>query len=461
MGSSSSTSNGVVAGPFIGDPVTCLEICTANQVRGDILIGQAGGQLRMYSTKVQGSTKTEEELMESGYEPDTHIHTRFRAQAPLPRTDGQLNYTSDHSVLSIIRDDNVHAIMGAYSNGTRVYAVARTMGGRVVPLRGNTDMDHEEQYKFTVQDRYASRQSTYILQHQTNFVCLSSGRDGVSIDGTTGYEVDVRQPFDGSTKQRNSRNNNNSVEDSDSGNDSSPYEYGMEIEKGDIPVFFDGEYLVIMKTRVKQTNEYEDVDPTQKERSVTVYGGWGREEEVGDKSAKAKGGDAGNAAEQGEKTRDIQINLDDSTGSIAESEVDPREYDPTEGVYVVAELMFDMPPNRPVWGFTLSHKYIASVHQDVRIELWNLFDANNNCLVEKCQQTGPAHVLTHASRIHSYDQVNSESGDIVSICEGGTVYLWRKLVGCWCACSSVCVCKILTFEFLYSVLFLMIDFLIF
>ena len=41
-------------------------------------------------------------------------------------------YSASHSVLSLIRDDNVHAIMGAYCDGISAYAVARTMGGRVV-----------------------------------------------------------------------------------------------------------------------------------------------------------------------------------------------------------------------------------------------------------------------------------------------------------------------------------------
>ena len=79
-----------------------------------------------------------------------------------------------------------------------------------------------------------------------------------------------------------------------------------------------------------------------------------------------------------------------------------------------------------VWGFTLSHQYIASVHHDKTIKLWNLFDKQNNCLVEKCQDNGPAHVLSHSSRIHSYDHVNSKQGDVVTICQGGLVYLWRN-----------------------------------
>ena len=63
--------------------------------------------------------------------------------------------------------------------------------------------------------------------------------------------------------------------------------------------------------------------------------------------------------------------------------------------------------------------------------MWNLFDKPNNyksdnCLGEDCQKNGPAHELIHSSRIHSYDHVNNNDGDVVSICQGGYVYLWRN-----------------------------------
>ena len=116
--------NGVVAGPFIGDPVTCLEVCTAKDVRGDILVGQMGGHLRMFS-ETKGSEKTEEELLESGYDQSSNAHTRFRRQSSIPRTDGVSEYFSGYSTLSLVRDDNVHAVVGAYSDGKRAYMVSR------------------------------------------------------------------------------------------------------------------------------------------------------------------------------------------------------------------------------------------------------------------------------------------------------------------------------------------------
>ena len=44
---------------------------------------------------------------------------------------------------------------------------------------------------------------------------------------------------------------------------------------------------------------------------------------------------------------------------------------------------------------------------------------------DHCQDNGPEHVLKHSSRIQSYDHV-SVTGDVVSICANGCVYLWRK-----------------------------------
>ena len=341
---STTSPHGIVAGPFIGDPVTCLEVCTAKDVRGDILVGQAGGQLRMYSARTNGSDQTEEDLMESGYKQDAEAHVRFRTQPPLPRTDGKSHYTSDHAVLSLLRDDNVHAIMGAYCDGLDCYTVARSMGGCVIPLRGNTEAHHEEQYRFTVQDRYASRASTYIMQHRQNFLCLSGGRDGASIDGTNGYEVDVRQPFDGTGHNGDDGGGDGGGEDF--------YQYGLKLDKRDIPVFFDGEYLVVMRTRASSD------DPTYKERTITVYGGWGRddgdepEEKEEKEKEKEEEGKGHQDQDAGENTEAIQVELDESTDSIAASDIDNREYDPTEGLYVVADLLFPMPPRRKSIGAT-------------------------------------------------------------------------------------------------------------
>ena len=373
---------GVVAGPFIGDPVTTLEICTAKDVRGDILIGQAGGHLRMYS-ETKGSLLNEADLMESGHGSDVEAHVRFIKQQPLPRTDGERSYISGHSVLSLIRDDNVHAIMGAYCDGTSAYAVARTMGGRVVPIRGNTDINHEEFHRFSVQDRYAARSATHYMQHQSSFVCLSGDRDGACINGKTGYEVEVRQPSDSHSSKTDHQG-----EEMDQ-----PYEYGLKLDKKDIPVFFDGEYIVIMRTRSSAS------DPKQKIRNVKVYGGWGRvndnqeEEEKEEEEGKQTGNNEDDGKEEKDKTEkekkekedqdkdvsasSINIDLNDSNASIdsmSPSEIDPNEYDPTEGTFLAAELEFEMPPNRAVWGFTLSQDFIASVHQDHDIHLWHLWE---------------------------------------------------------------------------------------
>jgi hypothetical protein len=332
---------GVVAGPFIGDPVTCLEVCTAKSVRGDILVGQAGGQLRMYSLKATRFDKTEEEGMDSGYHADADVHVRFRKQPKLPRTDGVLQYKSDYSVLSIIKDENVHSISGAYSDGKRCYTVARNMGGKVVPLRENTDEDHEIQYKFTVpyMNTYGARSSSYLMQHRKNFIILAGGKDGASIDGKDGYEVEVRQPFNGMTSA--SSNSKNVDEDY--------YKFGLKLEKRDVPVFFDGEYLVVMRTRS------DSEEPTKKERTITVYGGWGRSDDIEEGIGNAdvvngnNEGEKDTSSEAGRKAQDIEVDLDDSVdsmGSIAPSEIDPREYDPTEGLYVVAALKFQQPPSR-------------------------------------------------------------------------------------------------------------------
>ena len=57
----------------------------------------------------------------------------------------------------------------------------------------------------------------------------------------------------------------------------------------------------------------------------------------------------------------------------------------------------------------------------------SIFDFLNTgtALGDHCQDNGPEHVLKHSSRIQSYDHV-SVTGDVVSICANGCVYLWRK-----------------------------------
>ena len=74
-----------------------------------------------------------------------------------------------------------------------------------------------------------------------------------------------------------------------------------------------------------------------------------KEEKEKEKEEEGKGHQDQDA---GENTEAIQVELDESTDSIAASDIDHREYDPTEGLYVVADLLFPMPPRRKSIGAT-------------------------------------------------------------------------------------------------------------
>ena len=440
---------GVVFGPQVGSPITSLEICEAlGETRGDILVGTADGSLVMLTL-----------MLASGPEGHSWQTRGFCSQPALPATDGSRDFTTAHAVLPIVLDSNVHAIKGAYCDGKRVYTnigvAGRSQGARVVklpaiqPLRkceehesksdgtGENDIETHghsgpleyDQFLYAdLRENFSLRSSTHILQYKTEVVCLTAQRDGASIFCKIGREFEIPQSYqDGDTI------------------------VGLDVRKRDVPTFFDGQRLVIMTTRGSVDN------PRSKTRTVTVYGGWGgpygrreqrrraarrkyRRDKRAAKALKAKASEAGSssapsgAAYSAAHTNDVQVYVHsperkqpDGTGndSMENTDEDDEDFDLTRDLYVLAEFKWVMPERRVVWGFDLSETQIVSIHDDRTAKLWDLLDRQHQePLGEAAMENGPTDVLRHGSRIHGYDF--TKSGDFVSVCDGGVVYLWRN-----------------------------------
>ena len=141
-------------------------------------------------------------------------------------------------------------------------------------------------------------------------------------------------------------------------------EYGVEYGVGDVigmHLYFEKEEVVV------------------EGKGKVVEEGKGKEEvkkKEGEVSASASGG-VTTASVSDATEVEVQIQLDDSLDdaiSVVPSEIDPREYDPTQGIHIVAELEFEMPRNRAVWGFTLSKEYIAETFGVSNFKLRLFFD---------------------------------------------------------------------------------------
>ena len=74
---------------------------------------------------------------------------------------------------------------------------------------------------------------------------------------------------------------------------------------------------------------------------------------------------------------------------------------------------------------SLFYLQLYKLHLLKCVRLFLIFLNTGTALGDHCQDNGPEHVLKHSSRIQSYDHV-SVTGDVVSICANGCVYLWRK-----------------------------------
>jgi hypothetical protein len=458
---------GVVFGPQVGAPVTALAVVEAGRCRGDILVGTADGTLLMFTLRPR--------LLISPSDPAVSDRG-FRAQPALPQTDGARHYCTAHAVLPLVFDGNVHAIKGAYCDGRRVYTnigvAGRSQGARVVVLPepraiasasreamaasdeegkqhaavvggdgdgddadveayGRRALDYDQFPFVDLRETFALRSSTHILQHKTEVICLTAERDGASVHCKTGQEYDIPQSY----------------HDGDS-------IVGLDVRKRDVPTFFDGKRLVFMTTRGSVDN------PRSKTRTVTVYGGWGgpygrreqrrrarrraRRRKKRQKRA-AEEGTGRVVAADGTKADDVQVyvhspnrktadaksrdNNDknmrmDEAEEEAEDDDDDDEVDMTRDLYVLAQFKWVMPERRVVWGFDLSDTQMVSIHDDTVAMLWDLVDREHQSpLGEAAMENGPAMVLRHSSRIHGYDF--TQSGDLVSVCDGGVVYLWR------------------------------------
>ena len=109
---------------------------------------------------------------------------------------------------------------------------------------------------------------------------------------------------------------------------------------------------------------------------------------------------------------------------MEDTEEDEEDVDITRDIYVVAQFEWVMPESRVIWGFDLSDSRLISIHGDRTAKLWDLLDdEHKEPLGEAAMENGPAFVLRHDSRIHGYDF--TQNGDLVSVCQGGVVYLWR------------------------------------
>ena len=467
---SARAAEGIVFGPQVGAPVTSLTIVEAAACRGDILVGTADGTLLMFTLRprvplssLSGHTSEQED-------EDTQLDRGFKAQPALPSTDGARHYHTAHAVLTLVFDKNVHAIKGSYCDGKRVYTnigvANRSQGARVVVLpepcnlstggscevtaasdeerkkqspndtsdgdevddveaRGRRALDYDQFLFVDLRETYALRSSTHILQHKTEVICLTAERDGASIHCKTGQEYEVPQSYhDGDVV------------------------VGLDVRKRDVPTFFDGERLVFMTTRGSVDN------PRSKTRTVTVYSGWGgpygkraqrsrarrrahRREKRQRKAVIDGRGDAKVA--DGTKADDVQVYVHSPNPKTAaqnsvdnsakfnlqdEDENEDEEVDMTRDLYVLAQFKWVMPERRVVWGFDLSDTQIISIHDDKVAKLWDLVDRESQSpLGEAAMENGPAMVLRHSTRIHGYDF--TQRGDLVSVCDGGVVYLWR------------------------------------
>ncbi len=474
-GGGRSDRHGVVAGPFVGDPVTALEVCTAGAVRGDVLVGRAKGFLDMYSARAlaQGWHRRAAAPQERQPMPDAtppprgaapaeraaRVHAHFLAQPGLPRTDGAGDdFRSGYAALPVVRDSNARAIKGAYSDGRRVYAACGSLGVRAVPLlvernenrlkggfygaggsiggsaeAGGPRFEYDL-YPFNVRDVYALRSSTHVLHHRAEFLCLAAERDGLVVDARDGTEYDVEQPYGESSRRM-----------SESYEVEAPM--GLQVRKRDIPVFFDGRRIVFMTTRSDSEN------PVYKTRTVTVYDGWGGPYA---RARRRRARQAAAAAGGEEKTTDaaaadVRIDIADTDGEGAggaapskkhddgdddadggdgdgdgESESDV-DVDVTADLSVVAVFEFEMPPRRVIWGFQCSETHLATVHGDRTIKLWNLFadrDGETVPVGDDAQDLEPAFVLRQPARVFGFDF--TRGGDLVTVCSGSVACLWRN-----------------------------------
>ena len=445
---------GVVFGPQVGAPVTSLSICEHGPCRGDILVGIADGTLQMLTVNP---------LPKRGAEAGSGRGDRgFKAQPLLPATDGSRTFRTAHAILPIVFGQNVHAIKGAYCDGKQIFTnigiAGRSQGARVVHLpeirefcKAEASSDEElkqldpdigsdddmeaygrraleyDQYLFAdINESYSLRSSTHILQYKKEVICLTAQRDGASIDCKTGQEYEIPQSYD----------------DGDA-------VVGLDVRKRDVPTFFDGRRLVMMKTRGSVDS------PRSKTRTVTVYGGWGgpygarqqrrrarrrkhrhekREKKKAEKDPTVASDNADNTAT---RTDDVQVYVHSPTSkqkhkfdprdgyvSMEDTEEDEEDVDITRDIYVVAQFEWVMPESRVIWGFDLSDSRLISIHGDRTAKLWDLLDdEHKEPLGEAAMENGPAFVLRHDSRIHGYDF--TQNGDLVSVCQGGVVYLWR------------------------------------
>ena len=460
---------GIVFGPQVGAPVTSLTIIEAAACRGDILVGTADGTLLMFTLRPRVPLSVQASGQEEQRFKGALLDRGFEAQPALPRTDGARHYRTAHAILTLVFDKNVHAIKGSYCDGKRVYTnigvANRSQGARVVVLpelcplsaddscevtaAGDEELEKKipsdangdegddieangrrvlnyDQFLFVdLRETYALRSSTHILQHKTEVICLTAERDGSAIHCKTGQEYEIPQSY----------------HDGDS-------MVGLDVRKRDVPTFFDGERLVFMTTRGSVDN------PRSKTRTVTVYGGWGgpygkraqrsralrrarrREKRTRKESEEGKG-DADPT--DGTKTGDVQVyvhspdpktsargTVDNSTRTQleGEDEDEDEEVDLTRDLYILARFKWIMPERRVVWGFDLSDTRMVSIHDDKVAKLWDLVDGESQSpLGEAAMENGPAVVLRHSTRIHGYDF--TQCGDLVSVCDGGVVYLWR------------------------------------
>ena len=449
---------GVVYGPLVGNPVTSLEICEHGDARGDVLVGTANGTLHMLTARPIVTDK--ETYGSKGGDRG------FKKQPDLPATDGSKSFKTAHAIMPIVFDENVHAIKGSFCDGKKVYTnvgiANRYQGARVVKLPevrpfatgtdgessskkdieayGCQELDFDQFLFEDIREVYSLRSSTHVLQYKTEVICLAAERDGESIHCKAGQQYEIPQSYD------------------DGGSI-----YGLDVQKRDIPTFFDGKRIVFMSTRG-------DVDnPSCKTRTVTVYGGWGgpygwrekrrrrkrhrqiirrlmqnaKPDESGQEGikSKTKQDDENKTAElndvqvyvhspkreaDGRPGKDEEEEDSTSVNSDEDEDDDDGEIDMTRDLYIIAEFIFVMPERRVVWGFDLSATKMISIHDDKVAKLWRLESTVGGIrepVGQNAMNNGPSDVLRHDSRIHGYDF--SKSGDLVSICDGGFVYLWR------------------------------------
>ena len=368
---------GIVAGPFVGDPVTCLDVVEADGARGDILVGRATGKLRMYrhaakgrhpagrgrAGEVAGESAKGKKSSEGDVEGQDSrtLGVQFREQPPLPSTDGTCHFISGYKTAPIVKSGD-SCIKGAFCDGESVYALVGNRGLAIYKLSRPDDI---YELNFEANNSLATQRSTYSLQYKSSAVrlCAALGmKGGAILDGQAGTTGSI-------------------VLGDDHGQ--------LPFLRGHIPCYIDGSRIVVSRT----THDREYV--AKKTRSVTIFDGL------------KLGGDEGVTA------ADISLQALGSRMGLRHAQ--QMKENPAEDLREVCTFDFEMPLRRVIWGFQLSEKYFTSVHDDAPcIYLWHI--------KEDSQDDGPVFKLSHSSRVISYNI--TPSSQVVSICSDGHVYLW-------------------------------------